>query len=135
MKTVNPHFLSVLLGPLIGQADDEEAVIRFRSFQSNDKAALKQVIREELVGYYQSLPAEVKDRCKLALRYYLTVGKIDFSRIIDSNLLPFDAPSDSKSFFRFLWDELFPNELPETDSPEPFTEVDDIDEPNRYFPN
>lgn len=132
MKSVNPYFLRELLTPLTGLADDDLAVESFRDLAPNDTEGVCAVIRRFLVPHYERLSPTARDKAKLALGYYLSKPRTDFSRVFNSCLLPFPPPDDARLFFLWLWQELFPSESYELSNSETFREVPDIHEPNRY---
>jgi hypothetical protein len=131
VKTVNPYFLHTLLGPLAGMADDDDAVRRFASIDSNNEGQVKRVISEMLAPHFFGLSAEMKDRAKTALGYYLAKPDANFERVFESCLPPFDPPSVARQFFVWLWEVLFPTESFAAVDYLTFREVADIDEPNR----
>lgn len=134
MRTVNPYFLHSLLAPLAGLADDDEAIIRYRDFNPNDEPSVRQVIRELLVPHARTLSGAVRDRVKLAFRYYLTKElsperDVRLDRVYYSILPPFDAPDDPRQFFLWVWEECFPGEKCHLNDLDNYTEVRDINEP------
>jgi hypothetical protein len=131
LKPVNPFFLSTLIGPLIGLADDDEVAARYKDLDPDDEASVRAIIRELLVPYYATLGPLTKERARVALNYYLCKPSISFQRVLDSNLIPFDAPKDARLFFFWLWQELFPNEELDRSVLAETEEVHDIDEPHR----
>ena len=44
-----------------------------------------------------------------SLAYYLNTNRMDFTRLLESNLCPFDV-SDAHGFFRLIWQTLFTGE-------------------------
>lgn len=110
MKKVNPYYIHALLAPLTGLADDESSVRDFSIIDSDNEHQMKQVIRLYLKPYFIRFDDQSKEICKLSLQYYLTKTDSDFGRIYDSCLLPFDPPSESRLFFKWLWEELFDDE-------------------------
>jgi hypothetical protein len=131
MKTVNPHFLDVLLRPLIGLADDDEATAHFSTLDPDSAEQVRHVIRTTLAPAYVSLPEEMREPCKTALAYYLSRPDTDFERIFDACLPPFSAPQTPRDFFVWLWRELFGEEDYTRCVADGFREIDDIEEPNR----
>lgn len=131
MKIVNPFFLDVLLGPITGLADDDEAVQHYEKIELCSEEQYKAVIRDILVTPYNGLDEEKKEKAKLALSYYLSRQEVDFQRVFDSCLPPFDPPPHARDFFAWLWDVLFPNESFLVSDSETYRVVADIHEPNR----
>jgi hypothetical protein len=136
MNTVNPYFLHTLLEPITGLADDDDAVIQYRSLDPNDEGSVRQVIRELIVPHARSMPDKLCERVKLAYRYYLSKelsaeNDVRFDRVFDSILPPFDAPDDPRQFFIWIWEECFPGESYGLADLENYTENPDINEPMR----
>ena len=132
MKTVNPFLFIELLEPLVGMADVDEQVEFYQAINPDSEEEMKRTILDVLKPHFDALSQVKKERCKLTLSYYLTTSKIDFERIFDSYLLPFDPPSPVELFFVWLWETLFENEDYTLESPEQFIEKEDIDEPKRH---
>ena len=131
MKIVNPYFLDVFLRPITGLADDDEAVLYYQEIELGSEEQYKAVIRDTLVEPFNSLDEEKKQKSKLALGYYLTKQAIDFQRVFDSCLPPFDLPENARDFFVWLWEELFAGENYIVPDYETYKVVPDIHEPNR----
>ncbi|MDR2981212.1 MAG: hypothetical protein LBV12_03080 [Puniceicoccales bacterium] len=131
MKTVNPYFLHVLLDPLTGLADDEDAVEKFATLNPDDQHEVRTVIREMLTPNFENLPSQTQKRCKQALAYYLSKPDANFGRVYEACLPPFDPPKDPRDFFVWIWSELFPGEIYEEHASELYCEVPDIEEPGR----
>jgi hypothetical protein len=126
--TVNIHFTSVVLDPLAGLADDDEAVLRFRSLNTENGTAVREVIRDLIVPYVSRIEPPGIDNVKLALRYCLTVGGVDFQRMFDAVLPPFDPPRDARLFFLWVWQECFPDEEYELSDPDLYQVACDVNE-------
>lgn len=131
MKIVNPYFLDVFLRPITGLADDDEAVLYYQKIELNSEEQYRALIRDTLVGHFESLDDVKKQKSKLALSYYLTRQEIDFQRIFDSCLPPFDLPANASDFFVWIWEELFAGEDYIITDSETYKVVADIHEPNR----
>ncbi|MFE1630586.1 hypothetical protein ACFLFF_27980 [Brevibacillus reuszeri] len=131
MKVVNPHFLDEFLGPITGLADDNESIEHYKDVELRTEEQYKAVIRETLVEHFHSLEEVVKKKSKLALSYYLTKPAVDFEGVFYSLLRPFDAPSDPRDFFVWLWEELFIGESYELADVNSYKVVADMYEPLR----
>jgi len=107
MKEVNCWYVHALLSPLVGLADDDESVVRYSTLNPNEASEVKQVIRSILKPYFERYDQKSMDKARDSLSYYLSKDNTDFDRIFYSNLLPFNAPDDPRTFFVWLWDELF----------------------------
>lgn len=129
MIKVNPFFLHTLLEPLTGLADDDDAVLRYRSLDPNSEEQVRAVIRACIVPHAKSLPSNATEKVRLAYRYYLSKNDSKFDRVFYSNLLPFDAPDDPRLFFNWVWDECFPNEEYRINEIENYVENADVNEP------
>ena len=128
MMYVNRHYIRVLLEPLGGLADVDDEVDRYASLDTNDEVAVRQVIRTVLVPYFERIDQESTERIRLALAYGLSDDATRFDRIFNSNLPPFDPPSDPRDFFLWLWDECFPGESWSVEIGE-YDLKDDVEEP------
>jgi hypothetical protein len=131
IKTVNPWFLHALIDPLAGLADIDEVTPQFAAIDPNSEPHMKRIISEMLLPHFQGLSAEIKDRSKTALGYYLMKPGADFKRVFESCLPPFDPPSDTRQFFVWIWEAFFPDESFTAVDYKGFRVVADIDEPNR----
>ena len=126
MKTVNPLCVTTtLITPLVGLADAEELFEEYEGMNPDSEKEVKQMILEVLQPHFDSLSPVIKNKCKLALSYYLTTSMIDFEKIFDSEMLPFDPPSPPKLFFIWLWEVLFEGEDYVMKNPEQFIEKGD----------
>jgi len=99
-----------LLGPLAGLADDDDAVAKYRTLNTNDKAQVTEVIRELILPNYRSLNHDEQVSLKLCLRYYLSKPDSRLDRVFNSILPPFDPPTNARDFFLWTWEVLFPGE-------------------------
>jgi hypothetical protein len=109
-QQVNPWYLHKPLGPLVGGADDDEAVEKYKSFDANDACAVRFLIRELIVPHVARFDDAGIARIKLAMRYYLTKRDSKWDRVFNSILPPFGAPRDPRDFFVWIWEECFPGE-------------------------
>jgi hypothetical protein len=131
MKTVNQYFLSELLNPLIGGADDDELYSALRNLNVNNEMVIKKLIRENLHQYFKQKPDAYKEAAKRALSYYLTTNKADFERIFNSALTPLDTPDNSQLFFQWIWEVFWEGEDYNILDVSSYKETDDIREPIR----
>jgi hypothetical protein len=129
MQTVNPYFINVLLAPLAGLADDVDAVNHFNNLDPNDEPSVKKIIRSLIVPYSKDLSTQCVDRVRLAYMYYLSIEKLNFERVFESVLPPFDPPDDPRKFFVWIWDECFPGEPFRIEKAEDYKVKVDINEP------
>ncbi|MBB6003670.1 hypothetical protein [Arcicella rosea] len=109
MIEVNQYLLHDILSPLAGGADLDE----FRSLQyldADNEQEVKKILKEYLYPYYEESTDAYKVKVKISLVFYLKKTKIDFGRLIESNLLPFNTPSEHIKLFVWIWDIFFPNE-------------------------
>lgn len=56
---------------------------------------------------------------------------MDFERLFESCLPPFDPPKNARDFFVWLWEALFKKENYSIDPNEVYKIVTDVNEPNR----
>jgi hypothetical protein len=130
MKRVNPNLIAVLVRPLWGLADDEAEVVTYRSLSPDDERAYRAIIRERLKPAFDRFKERDRAECKISLGYYLSKPDFRFDRIMDSNLLPFDPPTEPRNLFLWFWEECFGSENYIVDDLNDYTEVDDIYQPN-----
>lgn len=134
MKTVNPSLVSATLAGLTGLADDDEVgEMLFTTVDPNDQTQVKQVIRKYLKPDFVKGGHAYQQGIKTSLAYYLTTDRIDFERVYDSCLLPFNPPTPARLFFEWVWQEFFPKDHYLLDKVDEYREKDDIYEPTRLF--
>jgi hypothetical protein len=109
MINVNKYFLEDILSPIVGGADMDD-FLYLQCIDSNDEHKMKELITEFILPYYKKATDKYKQSVKNTMMYYLTTEKIDFERIIESNLLPFDTPLKPVNLYIFIWKVLFPQE-------------------------
>lgn len=110
MEIVNKYFLDDILSPLVGGADFDELQYLL-NLDADNVMQGKELIKVYLFPYFQSTTQSYMAKCKLSLAYFLKQNKIDFERIVDSNLLPIAAPSTPINFFIWIWEVFFPNDF------------------------
>ncbi len=130
MTEVNQYFLDDILAPLAGGADFDE-FIHLQDLDTDNEQDVKKLVKEYLYPYYEGSTNAYKVKCKLSLGFYLKNPKIDFGRLIDSNLLPFNPPSQPIKLFIWIWDIFFPNEEYSLIETESFIEKNNQYEPIR----
>lgn len=131
MIEVNPWFIDSLLSPITGLGDDDSAVALYRKMNVTTEEQYREIINKKFVDYFNGLSDRNKNKTKLALSYYLTTNKIDFERVFESCLPPFDPPQCARDFFVWLWEELFRDEEYLISDLSPFQVNSNIHEPNR----
>lgn len=131
LVSVNLYFITDLLSPITGLADDDEAVEKYRDIDTSVDNDYRKIIRKEIRTYYDYLNSEKKDKVKRALNYYLATSEIDFERLIESCLPPFDPPKDARDFFVWVWEELFEGETYQITNKADYVINSDVNEPNR----
>lgn len=129
--TVNPWYLHVLMDPLAGLADNDDAVLKYRSLDPNSEVAVRLVIRELICPYLTGINALCLSRVKLAMRYFSATPNFPWDRLYESDLPPFDPPDDPRDFFVWVWNECFPGESIAIDNLDDYEVVRDLDEVNR----
>jgi hypothetical protein len=130
MRQVNIHFVRALLDPLVGGADDDAEVARYRPLDPDKESGVRDVIRTRLKPYFDRFDVDSKEMARRSLQYFLSNPHTDFARVYDSNLLPIAAPSDPRKFFVWLWQELFGDEPFGVEDLGEFQENNDIHGPN-----
>lgn len=135
MKTVNAAFIEYLFVPLTGGADDDEITQKYYDVDSNDEIIMKAIIKSALKPEFEKNSLPFKEALKKTLSYYLTTNKIDFGRVFDSNLLPFDSPTNPKDFFIWIWEIFFGEEDYVMKDAKDYVENNDLYEPLRLATN
>jgi hypothetical protein len=107
MNKINLQFLDDVLGPLIGGADDDEQIERYRNFDSKNEYLVKDIIAKTIKPRFDQRSDLYKNAVKKALAYSLLTDSVDFERVYDSNLIAFNAPSNPRDFFFWIWEVLF----------------------------
>jgi hypothetical protein len=133
MQTVNRYMLRDLLNPIGGTADINEEILRYRYFDNNSQTAVNKILREKLLPYYEKASSQYKTSYKRSLSYFLSAENFDFGDLYDSCLIAFDHPVNPRDFFLWIWQVLFPAENYENGNNKDFTEIDDPQEPYRYW--
>lgn len=128
---MNPYFLHMLLDPLTGLADDDESIGCYADLDSNNEACVRDIIRRTIVPYVEGVSLQCLQGIQLALRLCLTSNIVDFRRVFESTLPPFDPPDDPRLFFLWIWMECFPNESYNISDPENYSVNADPNEPIR----
>lgn len=111
MSKINLQFVHSILGPLIGTADDDSEIEKYRGLDSNDEYLVKDVIKRTIKGKFDEKPERYKKAAKDALAYALLTPDFDFEDVFDSNLIAFLPPTESRDFFLWIWEVLFPEEV------------------------
>ncbi|TVX92498.1 hypothetical protein [Paenibacillus agilis] len=131
MISVNPYFITDLLSPITGLADDDEAVEQYKYIDTTNDIYYREIIRNEIRMYYNCLNSVKKEKVKRALNYYLATSEIDFERVFESCLPPFDPPKDARDFFVWIWEEFYGGEVYEVPNKAIYVINSDVNEPNR----
>jgi hypothetical protein len=131
MKTANQQFLTEILNPLTGMADDDQMVASFRNLEVNNPSEIKKVLCQTILPEFNKRPEAYQSAAKSSLSYYLTSGNADFEGVFYSALLPFRAPDNIKQFFVWVWEILWEEEDYKVLDVTSFKETDDIHEPIR----
>lgn len=122
MRTVNYHYLSLIVGPLNTVRDSEVSHI----VSPDDEDGIRQIIRLRIVPEFASLDDDSRMACKDALSYFLTTGNAPFYEILSSQQeWQIDPPTDPKQFFIWTWKELFPSEDYQIDDTASWEECND----------
>ncbi len=110
MLIIEPNLLRIFLEPLTGLADDDEEVLYYMNKPPRTEEDYRSIIKERLKEPFHQKEEKKKTKANLALRYYLSHPTIDFERVYESVLPPFDPPHPPKEFFLWIWEELFKDE-------------------------
>ena len=129
MKSVNIAFLDEIMESLIGGADDDEAQDYFMNYDFNCDNDYRMIIDRFILPNYQSKSERMKSKIKETLRFSLSKKGFPFEIRFDALLPPFDAPSDPRDFYLWIWEELFGSEPYLIEDLSDYTEVDDPEEP------
>ena len=129
---VNKYSLDVLLFPITGLADDDDMVERYMGYSYDDKV-ISQLVKEFIQPHVLNYSEELLKLTRNTLGYYLVNEGVDFSRVFNSCLPPFDLSDDQiNKFFEVIWSCCFDAEL------ESYKNVDvqfkhDLDESQNIF--
>jgi hypothetical protein len=95
-----------LMDPWAGLADDDEAADRYMELGELTEEKYRQIIKQDLVPYYCSLPEKKRLDLLNKLKIALEDKKCNFEREFNSVLPPFEPPEDPKQFFVWIYEEL-----------------------------
>jgi hypothetical protein len=90
-----------LIGPWGSIADIDELWPRYDSLDPNNEAEMKDIIREDIIPYFQELSNERKESALKGLRYILSLSDEDINSEWDGILPGFDLPNDPRDLF--IW--------------------------------
>lgn len=130
-KTVNPYLIESLLFPLAGEADDDERTDYFSGFDVNNEVEMRKIIEKYLLPEFKEASSIYQEQAKQSLAYFLTTESIDFKRIIQSLLLPFDPSHHGKKWFIWIWEIFFRNDNYHISDVSQYSIVEDVYEPIR----
>jgi hypothetical protein len=130
-KQLNLYFAMRILDPFTGLgADDDASEHLYRTVDPNDEAAVRGLIREHLVPFYESWTDRAKEQGKLGLAYGLSFQRNSLERWFYSRLPPIDAPEDPARFYEWLWSELFGEESWRLEDQNAYVMDPDVHAPN-----
>lgn len=109
-KMVDLTFLEFYFHGLTGRADIDKEVTKYSSTNPDNEHQIKQIISERLKPAVEKYPAQFQMQMQNALSYSLTTNAIEFGSLYDSQLLPFDHPTDPRLFFVWLWEVFYENQ-------------------------
>ncbi len=109
MFIIKPNLLRIFLDPLTGLADDDDEMAYYMSNPPQTEEDYRTIINERLKETFYEKQEKEKKIASLALRYYLSHPTVDFERVYESTLPPFDPPNPPRDFFLWIWEELFGN--------------------------
>jgi hypothetical protein len=121
---VDLTYLQFYLHGLTGHADIDKEVERYSNVDSNNEAEMKLIIQERLKPGVEKYPKKFHDKMKIALSYSLTKNQLDFGLLYDSQLLPFDHPSNPRLFFIWIWEVLYGKESYLLANPNEFSAIE-----------
>lgn len=99
--------IDTFMDPWTGLADDDDVADYYMKLGQLTEAQYRQIIRRDLVPYYNSLPEKNRIDLQNKLKIALENKKCNFERVFNSCLPPFDPPEDPKLFFIWIYEELF----------------------------
>lgn len=121
---VNEHFVAILLSPLWWGGRSHPEMIEV---DPDDEIEIRKIIRAEIIPHYANYNNESKYKIKESLRWLLNTDEESstnrvvqqseclFVRIFSINGYAIELPKNPKSFYLWLWDELFGSEKWQTD--------------------
>lgn len=111
MNKVSIQYIEELVSPLIGQADNDSFFDTYNNISytldGNDEEIVKMILEKEILTNWKGKEESIKSKFKNSLSYYLTTDKINFERLFNSNLFPFNPPDTPKKNFVWLWEVIF----------------------------
>lgn len=132
MPRINPYYLFDAMAPWAGLADaSDEELRRYAEVDPNDEVKIKTLILDEIKPYLDTMNSAGRQAIRDTYRYYLTYDGVNFERMWDAHLPPFDAPKNAKNLFRWVWEVCFGPEEFHVDKDEQFEISTDISEPHR----
>lgn len=132
MTNVNIYFIFSFLYPLTGMGDDDEQVNYYMENKPSSEDDYRLIIRQILVPSFKDLNETEQDKAKITLKYLLNKNNVDFERIFESKLPPFELVIEPRNFFLWIWEELFNPEEYIIEDLKEYKENNNIHEPNRY---
>lgn len=95
-----------LMEPWAGLADVDDVADHYMELGQLTDENYRQIIKQDLVPYYCSLPKKKRLDLLNKLKTALEDNKCNFEREFNSVLPPFDPPEDPKQFFVWIYEEL-----------------------------
>lgn len=124
--TVNYYLLENLLVGIVEPPYDKGEIpdwwSQLQYIDPNDEHEVKEVIRRYIVPQINNMDENLRKRCELSLRYFLTTRSAPFEDLFEALLPPFDPPENPIKFFEWLWEVWYPGEDYHLESPECYIE-------------
>ncbi|GAC1362532.1 MAG: hypothetical protein NVSMB32_02960 [Actinomycetota bacterium] len=110
---VNIYVLRALLDPL-GSEDSDDDVAKYADFDTNDEAAVRQLIRTLIKPYYERWGPASREIGRRSLAYWLSFRRDQLEITFNSCFLPLGPTGTwseqtewTQEFFVKIWEELF----------------------------
>jgi len=135
MITVNPIYIDYVLDPLVGGADNDEAMDKYGHYNSDDENDVKLLAKEVLLPRFLKQPTRLQTAIKNSLAYYLVYPKQNFEAIFNSMLTSIETPTNSRIFFQWIWEVFFDGESKDFIKEEIVVEDFDVNAPYYLLTN
>lgn len=130
MTTVNMFWLIDLLHPLTALGEDEQEVLRYRTFDPDNNEQVRELIRRHFLPHFQTWDRDSQEAAKTSLAWFLTFQPQTLGRVLSGSLLPFPTPDSPELFWQRIWQELFrPKDFHLQGDPDSFEVEDDPEAP------
>lgn len=101
------NYIVLLLHPLLGSADYDDVWYLYENVDPNNKNDLNEIIKREIIPYYNEINSLCQKNIKSSLVYYLHNDPYDLYYAFSSCLIAFSPPDDIRLFFSLIYENLY----------------------------